>query len=527
MADYFEASGLIWTSNTTAHRFNRYLRRLLGLSEEDIELETDALLLVLHPEDRESSLVTGSASGDGGAGLVSEGEIRMLRGGRDTVVFRVVLIRDFLGDSGTVIRVLRNITTEREQLQRLNLAQFALEKGIDPVVWCDESGRIVFANRRFCELVRLPKRAVVGTLLPDHVQFGDLLNWNERIATLEASGARMSLAGVVPIDGSVVPVETAENYLVQGRVIRVTFAFRDLRERKDLESRVEESERLTSSVLDLMPLPVVLVARNDGEILECNNAAAEILGTERSGIKGHRVPEFVAVSAQKSDFLTQLDSGRRVDRFEMQIRTRSGVQWMLVSGRLISRRGADAVLVTFVEVSAHKRLEEELRQLATVDMLTGCLNRRSFQDRGTEETDRARRTGASLTVLLMDLDHFKGVNDTWGHGAGDRVLIRFAETVRQILRTHDTFGRLGGEEFGVLLPGTNSRGAWIVAERIRASVAALDVEYDEQRISTSVSIGIAPVMPEDAAISEAIRRADDALYQAKAAGRNRTQRWKG
>lgn len=527
MADYFEASGLIWISDGSTHRFNRYLRRLLGLPEENLDLVPGELQRVIYKDDRESSLVNGDQNGDGGTDPVSEGEIRMIRGGRETLTFRVVLVRGLDGNPNATIRVLRNVTTEREQLQRLNLAQFALEKSIDPVVWSDETGRIVFANRRFCDLVNLPKRAVVGSALPDHVQFGDLLRWDERLELLKASGARMNLAGVLPLDGAVVPVEVAENYLVQGRVTRVTFAFRDLRERKDLESRVEESERLTSSVLDLMPLPVVLVARGDGEILECNNAAVEVLGIGHDEMKGHRVAEFVAAGTQNSDFLTQLDGDERVDRFEMQIRTRLGVRWMLVSGRLITRRGANAVLVTFVEVSAHKRLEEELRQLATVDMLTGCLNRRSFQDRGTEELDRARRTASALTVLLLDLDYFKSVNDTWGHGAGDRVLVSFAETVRQVLRTHDTFGRLGGEEFGVLLPETDSRGAWIVAERIRESVGEIDIEYDGQRISISVSIGIAPVTTADTAISVAIQRADDALYEAKAAGRNRSYRWKG
>jgi|GEM_PF-4201314 len=530
MADYFEAAGLIWTSDRTEHRFNRYLRRLLGLPEEDLPLDPRDLQELLHPDDRDSPLVAGdgdAGDGDGGSDPVSDGEIRMLRGGHVPLVFRVVLVRNLSGDSGATIRVLRNVTNEREQLQRLNLAQFALEKSIDPVVWCDQSGRIVFANGRFCDLVSLPKRAVVGSALPDHVQFGDLLHWEERLAALEASGARMSLAGVVPLDGAVIPVEVAENYLVQGRVTRVTFAFRDLRERKDLESRVEESERLTSSVLDLMPLPVVLIARDDGEIFECNTAATEMLGTHRDQIQGHRVTEFVAVGTQNGDFLIKLDQERRVDRFEMQIRTRSGVRWMLVSGRVIGRRGADAVLVTFVEVSAHKRLEEELRQLATVDMLTGCLNRRSFHDRGTEELERARRAESALSILLLDLDHFKTVNDTWGHGAGDRVLVRFAETCRQILRTHDVFGRLGGEEFGILLPGTDSRGAWVVAERIRKGVAGLDIEYDGQRISITVSIGIAPVAPTDTTVSDPLRRADDALYEAKAAGRNRSQRWKG
>lgn len=523
IADFFEMSGPIWTSDLSGHRFNRYLRRLLRIPEEDSILTDENVRRFLHEDDRGSSLVDGADSLD----PFVETEARLIRTGGEILIFRILSMKSPFEPETTVIRLLRNVTAEREQLQRLNLAQFALEKSIDPIVWVDRAGRIVFANGRFCDLVQLPKRSVIGAAVFDLVQFGDLLRWEERLAALEASGSRIRLAGVLPIDGAVVPVEVAENYLVQGPMIRVTYAFRDLRERKDLESRVEENERLTSSVLELMPLPVALIARDDGRILENNSATAEVLRLSDDEVKDRRVPDFVDDDAQRSEFMVQLEQHGRVDRFELRIRTAVSPRWMLVSGRLIVRGGNDAILVTFVEVSAHKRLEEKLRRLATIDTLTGCLNRRSFQDRGKDELERSRRQGSALSILMLDLDHFKAINDSRGHGAGDRMLRRFAEVCREVLRSPDSFGRLGGEEFGILLPDTDPRGAQTVAERIRARISELDVEYEEDRISCTVSIGIAPVVHGDATISEAIRRADAALYEAKAAGRNRTQRWKG
>lgn len=523
-AVFFETSGLLWTSDRSGHRLNRYLRRLLGLAEENLSLDDETIRLLIHEEDRSSPLI---GHGDD-LEPFSEDEIRMVGRGIDTITFRVVTIRNPFETSDSTIRILRNITTELEQSRSLDLARFALEKGIDPIVWSDERGRIVFANMRFCQMVRLPKRAVLGTAISDLIQFADLLHWEDRLTALREDGARMSLAEVIPSDGSIIPVEVAENYLVQNRVARVTHALRDLRERKDLESRVEESERLTSSVLELMPLPVAVVSRADGTILESNNAAAGLLGLSCGEVIGRRVADFVAVGEQHSDFLTRLDERGRADRYEIQVRTTSiGIRWMLVSARLITRAGEEVVLVTFVEVSAHKHLEEELRRLATVDVLTGCVNRRSFAERGTEELARSRREESPLSVILLDLDHFKRVNDTWGHDAGDQVLSRFAEACRGVLRSHDTFGRFGGEEFGVLLPLTDLQGATLVAERIRKRIAALDVEYEKQRISITVSIGVAPIIPGDTKIADAIRRADEELYRAKESGRNMVCGWKG
>jgi diguanylate cyclase (GGDEF)-like protein len=166
--------------------------------------------------------------------------------------------------------------------------------------------------------------------------------------------------------------------------------------------------------------------------------------------------------------------------------------------------------------------EEELRLLAATDVLTGLPNRREFMARGLDEILRAKRYNSHVCVLMMDIDHFKKVNDTWGHAAGDDVIRQVACVIREVCRLVDVVGRIGGEEFAVLLGQTDAEGALIVAERLRETVAGRAVSLaGGQTLSVSISIGVAAMTPEDGDLSYLLARADAALYEAKQRGRNR------
>lgn len=162
-----------------------------------------------------------------------------------------------------------------------------------------------------------------------------------------------------------------------------------------------------------------------------------------------------------------------------------------------------------------------LMTLATVDPLTQALNRRSFGDRAAAELARAGRYDRTTAMLLLDADRFKAVNDTHGHAVGDAVLQALSATVASTLRPCDLFGRLGGEEFGVLLAETGGPGAVVAAERIRQAIADLRVPTASGPLAFTISIGVAEVGENDTSVQAAMARADLALYQAKASGRNR------
>ncbi|HYH22733.1 MAG TPA: GGDEF domain-containing protein [Azospirillum sp.] len=172
-------------------------------------------------------------------------------------------------------------------------------------------------------------------------------------------------------------------------------------------------------------------------------------------------------------------------------------------------------------VMTTERLQADLRQAATYDSLTGIFNRSAFLALAESTFARARRSGEAFALLLIDIDHFKRINDSFGHQAGDTVLRAFTAAVTAELRQGDVFGRYGGEEFCVLLPGTRGDGALTVAERLRITLRDLLVEHEGNLISTSVSIGAADTGGAPQSFDEMLAEADKALYRAKATGRDR------
>jgi diguanylate cyclase (GGDEF)-like protein len=168
-----------------------------------------------------------------------------------------------------------------------------------------------------------------------------------------------------------------------------------------------------------------------------------------------------------------------------------------------------------------RRLHLHLDHMASHDPLTGLLNRHAVVEAADREMARSVRHGYPLSVLLLDIDHFKQVNDTHGHDAGDAVLRTFAATVLGALRRDDVLGRYGGEEFLALLPNSGREAALAVAERIRAAVGAMTVDHGGHTIAVTVSIGVAEVAGGDGAWSHVMQAADTALYAAKRGGRNR------
>lgn len=171
-------------------------------------------------------------------------------------------------------------------------------------------------------------------------------------------------------------------------------------------------------------------------------------------------------------------------------------------------------------------LFEEAMHQAQTDSLTGLYNHRHFFDLAKKEINRAQRYKHSLTVLMVDIDHFKYINDTFGHPAGDQVLIIIANLCRKLFRNIDIVGRYGGEEYAILLPETPLQTAIEVAERLRHTVERTTISYHRRHILVTISLGIASLRNDCTSITRLIERADTALYHAKAQGRNRVVLWK-
>ncbi len=166
---------------------------------------------------------------------------------------------------------------------------------------------------------------------------------------------------------------------------------------------------------------------------------------------------------------------------------------------------------------------ETAELLARTDALTGLANRRAFDETAQMEIQRAQRYGTPLTLILTDLDHFKAINDCYGHDAGDRVLQEFARILTSSMRTVDLVGRWGGEEFAILMPGTDLEEARQAAERMRKEVEQAEIQFATCSCRFTASFGVAAFLSDMPTLDSLLGRADLALYRAKRHGRNRVE----
>ncbi len=183
---------------------------------------------------------------------------------------------------------------------------------------------------------------------------------------------------------------------------------------------------------------------------------------------------------------------------------------------------AEAFFIFRPMIQSMGAVANRLLRMALTDELTGALNRRAFLKQAQIEMERARRYNSDLCVLMLDLDHFKNINDTYGHAAGDVVLARISEQAQYMLRGTDVLGRMGGEEFAILLPNTSLQNARRISERLRKSIRVLQIKAERKTIFVTVSIGISLYNAEQmTVVGDFLDQADQALYQAKNSGRDK------
>lgn len=231
----------------------------------------------------------------------------------------------------------------------------------------------------------------------------------------------------------------------------------------------------------------------------------------------------------QSSFHTALDAhlAGSTPRFQCEFRFQHKAghwPWLFISGHVISWDRERPVRMVGIQqdITERKAMEAQLTELAMRDPLTGLLNRRSLIEELNREYGRVMRHEHYQSGLLMlDIDHFKRVNDTYGHNVGDIVLKKFGQLIQGSLRENDVFGRLGGEEFAILLPETDQLGSLRVGEKVRKAIEAMEITSEDFRLKITTSVGVACLRRKDSRPDGALIEADDALYQAKKEGRNR------
>jgi diguanylate cyclase (GGDEF)-like protein/PAS domain S-box-containing protein len=285
--------------------------------------------------------------------------------------------------------------------------------------------------------------------------------------------------------------------------------------------RLAEREALFRDLFEDNSAVMYLVDPATLVIESANDAAAEFYGYPRAQLAGmelHRLTVHDAETLQER-IAVHRDAGSTVIDERQRLASGEVRDVEIRATRVrVGDRALDLAIVT--DVTERLRAEAELQRLADTDDLTGALTRRRFLSIAAAEIVRSARHHRPLSLLMLDLDHFKAVNDTHGHAVGDRVLREASRACRAALRTNDRFARLGGEEFAVLLPETGPDGAVRLAERLRAAVAAVEVPTATEPVRLTVSVGVAGWEADDG-LDELLRRADRRLYRAKQAGRDR------
>lgn len=310
-----------------------------------------------------------------------------------------------------------------------------------------------------------------------------------------------------------------------------------------LNRRLRDSEGKFRTLLETAPFPIVITGLGNRQVLYLNQQATEWFGVAQPEAQGRNARDYYVIPEQRDNMIELLQQHKQVRDLEILLRREDGEQrWVLLSVQFISFDGAPATFTSFNDISERKRSEVALREVnsqmrdqlqeierlraaleeqAIRDSLTGMFNRRYLDEVLEREIARARREGISLSLVMLDVDHFKVLNDTYGHRAGDEALRVMADALRQDIRSEDVPCRYGGEEFLILLPHMPLAAAGERAEQWRRAIQDIRVRFGEFELKLSASFGVAAYPNHGKTADELLHFADLALYAAKHQGRNR------
>lgn len=461
-------------------------------------------------------------------GRLAEAMRRLARGEAGAVEAVAGLGREFTEVSEALDIFQRATLEKRAALEALAESEEGLKRVLDaapvPLALTRPSeGRLVYANKQCRDLFKV-ERAIEGmdvrqfyTNPADRDRFVEEIRRRGELHEFEVSMRRADgedrwmLVSAVPL------TYRGETVIVLG--------YSDVTERRAMLAQLQESEEKLRLIVETTPVPLVLTGVADDRLLYVNRHALDLFHIPPGmDVIGLPASDFWADPAGREKMKEEILANKgRLANFETRLkRPDGGWFWAQLSAASTDFKGAAVLLVSVEDVTKRRELEEELRRHATTDFLTGIANRRHFIDVAEREFARAKRYGHPLSVLMLDIDRFKRINDTYGHPVGDKVVQAMADLCRRSLREIDHLGRMGGEEFAILLPETEAAVALQVAERLREMVegAAVDVGGLAHPIRFTTSVGLASLETVDQGFDQMLMQADRALYKAKQDGRN-------
>lgn len=303
---------------------------------------------------------------------------------------------------------------------------------------------------------------------------------------------------------------------------------------KDLTERLAQSSekqrrtaRNIENIVKSSPFPIIISRLSDDQLILANRNAVKLFALNEAEIARYHFKDFFIDADNRKLLLEQLEKKQQVQEFEILVKSAAGNTpfWLLMSANAMDYDNDVVLYAAFQDITDRKRRENILQTQADRDPLTSIYNRRYFEAHTAEKIMEARRHKKPFAIMMLDADHFKRINDTYGHKSGDKVLIELAAVCQRTLRADDLIARYGGEEFIIFLENVEADTAMLVANRLREAIAAGCVYAENgDPIRFTVSIGVVPSGISDNTDS-LIKMADDAMYLAKEKGRNRVEQY--
>jgi diguanylate cyclase (GGDEF)-like protein/PAS domain S-box-containing protein len=393
-------------------------------------------------------------------------------------------------------------------------------------IFAIEDGKLIYVNQRLATMLGYPLDELINR------PFLELVAVADRPLVAERHYGRLAGKKVPEIYDMRLLTSRGEEILCSlnvglgetrvGATVTVG-SVRDVTEQRAALEELEKSKADLKSIFDKLP-DVLYRTDMNGIIVMISPSCFDIIGYRPEEMLGTALSDYYYVRENRQDVVqAALDSGGKATQIEAKLKHKNG-KTIWFSANVSVHYGPDGK-PAYIEgvardVSERRQMEEQLVMLSRTDELTGASNRRHFLDKSEDVICMMKRYQRPVSMMIADLDNFKMINDNFGHHAGDLALKAFAEICRGEIRESDIFGRLGGEEFGLMLPETTIEEAQVLAERILKATNALEISLDGQAIGFTVSIGLIELDEDDTTLNKIMHRADLAMYQAKAQGRN-------
>jgi len=417
---------------------------------------------------------------------------------------------------------------EEELRQSKAHLQALLRSTADGILSVGVDNRVLLSNDLFAQMLQIPGEVIsTGNEIEIHQFIHDRLQdpqgYLERVEELSLSEEESY--DILNFKGGRTIERLSRPLMQDGKLLGRVWTFRDLTGQQHVERALALSEERFRMIIELSFDAVSLLDENL-QVIYSSPGVERLLGFapgERVGHDGYELihpDDLPAISEIMEKALkepTQNVGG------QIRFRHKDGT-WRWFEGivtNLLDVPAVRAIVSRSHDITEHKRLQELLQEQATTDELTGCANRRQFMELARAEIVRCTRFGHSLTLALVDLDHFKQINDTHGHVAGDRVLAAFASICKANIREIDLLARIGGDEFAMLLPEVHPHQAREILERLARVLTATPVDPGGSPVTIAVSCGVCGITEGPQSLDTLLVNADMALYEAKTRGRNR------